>query len=140
MLENNLEYTKTDDLVSEFYHEWGSDADELLGTWNNVNPKTGQIARILISYEGDDLLLHAYGKMEAGEKDWGSSLCEVFSSNVGSPYVEGFMCQFDFPFMNIRIAGNMKYGVMVIQSYNSFTDGSKRKNYFSREFFCKTNG
>jgi hypothetical protein len=87
--------------------------------------------------EGGNLWLQAYGKMEDGEKDWGQSLCHTFSSNVGSPEIEGFIGDFDFDFMKIHIAGNMKYGVMVIQSYNSFQDSSNRNNYFCREFFCK---
>ena len=33
------------------------------------------------------------------------------------------------------IAANLKYGVLVIQSYNSFKDGSDRPEYFIREFF-----
>ncbi|MDC8005418.1 hypothetical protein POV27_15245 [Aureisphaera galaxeae] len=139
MQANQLAHTKTDDLVSEFYHEWGSDMSDLLGTWDNVNPKTGQISRIIVTSENQQLKLQAFGKLNEGEMDWGTVVCEIFSSNVASPTVEGFMCRFNFDFMHVQIAGNMKYGVMVIQSYNTFTDGTSRNNYFSREFFCKLN-
>jgi hypothetical protein len=37
--------------------------------------------------------------------------------------------------METQIAANLKYGVLVIQSYNTFRDGSGRPAYFSREFF-----
>lgn len=134
---SNLKHTKKDDIISEYYHEWGSKVDSLLGTWYNVNPKTGQIARLTITSVGDILELHAIGQLESKELDWGSAVCELFSSNVGSPEIEGFKCDFDFDFMQTSIAGNMKYGVMVIQSYNTFKDQSERNNYFSREFFCK---
>ncbi len=139
MQTNNLAHTKMDDLVSEFYHGWGSEIEQLLGTWNNVNPKTGQISHIIMSSQDDTLLLHAFGKLEDGTKDWGTTTCELFSSNVTSTEIEGFICHFNFDFMRVEIAGNMKYGVMVIQSYNTFQDGSHRNNYFCREFFCKTN-
>jgi hypothetical protein len=137
MQTTDLAYTKKDDIVSEFYHEWGTETEALLGFWKNVNPKTGQIARVEVIVSDDKISLHCFGKLEQGEKDWGIAPCELFSSNVGSPGIEGFICNFDFDFMQTRIAGNMKYGVMVIQSYNTFNDGSNRNNYFSREFFCK---
>lgn len=133
----DLAYTKKDDIVSEFYHEWGSEIEELLGTWKNVNPKTGQISNIvMVAIEGK-VMIRCFGKLAQGEQDWGQVACELFSSNVESPEIEGFACNFEFDFMEIRIAGNIKYGVMVIQSYNTFKDGSNRNNYFSREFFCK---
>ena len=37
--------------------------------------------------------------------------------------------------MQTQIAANLKYGVLVIQSYNTFRDGSGRPDYFVREFF-----
>ena len=98
MQKDKLTHTKTDDLVSEFYHEWGSEMDMLFGTWDNVNPNTGQISRIVVSTENEQLLLHAYGKLENGELDWGTTICEVFSSNVTSPTIEGFICHFNFNF------------------------------------------
>ena len=133
----DLAHTKKDDLVSGFYHDWGTEIGELLGTWKNVNPKTGQIARIEVISKDDEISLHCFGKMENGEMDWGISTCKLFSSNVASPIIEGFSCMYDFDFMEIDLSGNMKYVVMVIQSYNTFKDGSDRNNYFSREFFCR---
>ena len=139
MQKTDLKQTKIGDLVSEFYHEWGSKKDALLGNWVNVNAKTGQIARVELTFKDNNLLLQGFGKLEEGEMDWGQSLCNTFSSNVGSPEIEGFTCDFKFEFMNVHMAGNMKYGVMVIQSYNTFNDGSKRSDYFCREFFVRKN-
>jgi len=140
MQKTDLKHSKIGDLVSEYYHEWGSEIDAFLGNWVNVNVKTGQIARLELTFKDDNMWLHGFGKLEEGEMDWGQSLCNTFSSNVGSPEIEGFVCDFEFEFVTIHIAGNMKYGVMVIQSYNTFIDGSDRNNYFCREFFVrKTN-
>jgi len=37
--------------------------------------------------------------------------------------------------METQVAANLKYGVLVIQSYNRFRDDSGRPSYFTREFF-----
>jgi hypothetical protein len=37
--------------------------------------------------------------------------------------------------MQTHLAANLKYGVLVIQSYNRFLDDSGRRPYFTREFF-----
>jgi hypothetical protein len=132
-----LKHTKKDDLVSEFYHEWGTEIDSFLGTWNNVNPKTGQISRMEVTIEGSEIFIHCFGILEEGEMDWGPTACQVFSSNVGSQVIEGFTGDYEFEFMNVSIIGNIKYGVMVVQSCNTFKDGSNRNNYLCREFFCK---
>ena len=54
MEKTNLAFSKKDDLTSEFYYEWGTNLESLLGEWTNVNPKTGQIARIIMSSEDDE--------------------------------------------------------------------------------------
>ena len=137
MQTTNLACSKKDDIVSEFYHEWGTEIETLLGEWINVNPKTGQIVRLKVLPKEEGIELHCYGKLEQGENDWGIAPCELFSDNVGSPVLEGFICNYDLGFIKINIVGNIKYGVIVIQSYNTFKDGSNRNNYMSREFFRK---
>lgn len=134
----NLAYSKQDDLATEFYHEWGTNKEALVGVWNNANPKTGQISRIQIISKTETLYIHCHGKLEHGEQDWGTAPCELFSDNVTSPIIEGFIASYNLDFIHIKIVGNIKYGVMVIQSYNTFKDDSKRNNYIAREFFCKT--
>ena len=137
MNNTDLAHSKKDDIVSELYHEWGTEIESLLGEWKNVNANTGQVSRVRVIAKDDGIVLHCFGKLENGEQDWGISPCELFSVNVGSPIIEGFTCTYDLDFIQISMAGNMKYGVMVIQSYNTFKDGSERSNYFSREFFCR---
>lgn len=137
MEKTNLAFSKKDDLTSEFYYEWGTNLESLLGEWTNVNPKTGQISRIIMSSEDDETYIQCFGQLEDGEQDWGQTPCQLFSDNVSSPVIEGFVGSYDLDFIEIMIVGNIKYGVMVVQSYNTFKDGSKRNNYIAREFFCK---
>ena len=137
MSTKDLRFTKKDDIAAEFYHQWGIEADALQGTWKNVNPLTGQISRMIINLADNKFLLNCFGKVENGEMDWGLTTVELFSSNVSSQEIEGFIGNYDFGFMETRIVCNIKYGVVVIQSYNLFKDGSNRNNYFCRDFFVR---
>jgi hypothetical protein len=132
-----LQFTKKDDIVSKEYNQWGIDMGDLQGTWKNANERTGQFSRIKFSLNATQTLIQCFGKLDRGEQDWGTSDCELFSSNASSNEIEGFVSYYDFDFMEIKIVGNVKYGTMVIQSYNTFKDGSNRNNYFAREFFVK---
>ncbi|MGY0216497.1 hypothetical protein ACWJJH_03800 [Endozoicomonadaceae bacterium StTr2] len=138
MNSNNYKSTKNDDVLSEFYHEWGADIEDLAGQWENNNPKTGQISRIEVKLDESGLKIRCFGLLDQQEQDWGELQCETFSSNVSSSVVEGFVGNYDFGFMETQVVANVKYGVMVIQSYNKFKDGSNRNAYICREFFYKT--
>ena len=135
MTTKDLLVTKKDDIATLDYPEWGLETEALPGTWKNVNLQTGQISRIEMTFSGDKLMINCFGKLENGEMDWGLAETTVFSSKVTSKVVESFWANYDFGFMETKIAGNIKYGVMVIQAYSTFKDGSDRNNYFSREFF-----
>jgi len=135
MTSKDLLFTKADDIATQAYPEWGIETEALQGTWNNVNMLTGQISRIEIILSEDKLTLNCFGKLETGEMEWGFVNGDIFSSKVTSKVIEAFWAEYDFGFMETKIVANIKYGVMVIQAFNTFKDGSDRNNYFSREFF-----
>ncbi|MEL6866563.1 MAG: hypothetical protein AAFP19_19210 [Bacteroidota bacterium] len=130
-----MQYSKKDDLVGTEYYEVGSEIEKFLGQWENTNPGTGQIKRINVSEEKGEYFLHAYGASDDGLIDLGKSKCALFSSRVDNSIIEGMTTKIELPFIHIDVAINLKYGVMVVQIYNTFLDGSKRSNYFGREFF-----
>ena len=133
----NVSFSRRDDLLMEDYPKVGSPVENFLGRWHNTNPATGQIVELEITQVNDTFYLQAYGAGKSvGEKiDWGKVECEIFSSNIHSRIVEGLTANYDMEYMNTRIASNLKYGILVIQTYNTFRDGSERSNYFTREFF-----
>ncbi|MBL4705187.1 MAG: hypothetical protein JKY54_11740 [Flavobacteriales bacterium] len=132
-----LEHRRIDDLISDDQHEWGTEQASFIGTWTNTNPTSNQIASVEVTEDGDQIYMRCFGVGPDGLIDWGISECSLYSSKVNSPVIEGFSSAFDFGFMKTMVAGNVKYGVMVIQTYNQFLDKSERNNYFSREFFCQ---
>jgi len=136
-MNNSLAYSRKDDIKEVKHQNWGSEMENLLGVWCNTNSNTGHIAKVKISYENDHYYMHAYG---AGVKeneliDWGKTKCDVFSSDINTKVVAGLLAECDFGFMETKMAALIKYGVLVIQTYNTFKDDSDRSNYFLREFF-----
>lgn len=106
-----------------------------LGTWFNCNPRTGEIVRLVLAERGDGLRLRCFGADDADPIDWGETPAQPHVSALDSREVTGFTARYEFGFMETQIAANIKYGVLVIQSYNRFLDGSRRPPYFTREFF-----
>jgi hypothetical protein len=118
-------------------HGTRPDPTPALGTWFNCNLETGEILSLSLSpAEGDGgLILRAFGADDPSPCDWGQTPAIPHVSGLGSREVGGFTARYDFGFMETQIAANLKYGVLVIQSYNTFKDGSGRPPYFIREFF-----
>lgn len=130
-----MQYTRKNDRATAGANAAQPQLAPLLGTWYNTNSHSGEIAKLDLLERGDRLLLHAQGADEDAPIDWGEAIATPFVSEPGSSEVTGFEAHYDFGFMETNIAANIKYGVLVIQSYNRFTDDSGRGSYFTREFF-----
>ena len=105
------------------------------GRWFNTKATTGEIVKMDLSDQDGRLVVRAFGAAEAEPIDWGSTFATPHSSSLGSRLVTGFVADYDFGFMQTRLAANIKHGILVIQSYNRFLDDSGRLPYFTREFF-----
>jgi hypothetical protein len=111
------------------------DLSPALGTWFNCNLETGEILSLSLAESDGGLILQAFGADHPSPCDWGHTPAIPHVSGLGSREVGGFTARYDFGFMETQIAANLKYGVLVIQSYNTFNDSSGRPAYFTREFF-----
>jgi hypothetical protein len=109
----------------------------LAGTWFNTDPHTGEIAKVIVSVRDGEITVRAFGAAETEPVDWGEAPATPYVDRIGSSQVTGFLAQYHFGFMQTQLATNVKYGVLVIQSYNRFTDDSGRPPYFTREFFSQ---
>ena len=110
------------------------DLSPLLGTWLNTNPVTDHICRMVILERGGRLIIHAYGADLPEPIDWGEIEATPYTSGK-SLEAGGFHAAYDFGEIETHLASNQKLGILVIQSYTSFKDGSGRQSYFTREFF-----
>jgi hypothetical protein len=108
---------------------------DVVGSWFNTDPTTGEIARLTITERGGGLLLDIAG---AGPRElvaWPETPAIPYTGSLDSAEVTGFMARCDLGFMETHLAANIKHSVLVIQSYNRFKDGSGRGAYLTREFF-----
>lgn len=112
------------------------DLSPLLGTWANTNSETESIVSVSIGESNGGLTIRVYGADGPEPVDWGEAEATVFVSG-SSRVVAGFHTRYDFGPVETTLAGNYKLGILVIQSYTTFKDGSERMNHFDREFFHK---
>jgi hypothetical protein len=111
------------------------DLSPALGMWFNCNLNTGEILSLLLTEGREGLVLRAYGLGNSSALDWGETAATPHVASLTSREFAGFTARYDFGFKETQIAANLKFGVLVIQSYNTFRDGSGRPAYFVREFF-----
>jgi hypothetical protein len=110
------------------------DLSVLTGDWRNTNGH-GRIARLVLrSGEAGQLSVQAWGN--AGHaNDWGTVPAPTFAFTFDSNEAGAFNAVFDLGYEEVHLQANVKQGVLVVASFNRFTDRSGRSNYFDREFF-----
>ena len=111
---------------------------DFIGNWESTNPNTVGIKRATIREEGDRVLLRAFGVDGEGEIDWGEVELELLADAVDATIATKIRTLYDFGFMDVRIHGWVKLGVMVFAVFTRFKDNSDRANIFDREFFVPT--
>ncbi len=111
------------------------DLTGIVGSRFNTNQETREIARLMVSERDGMLVLNIEGAGLSERISWSESLGVPYAEGPGSAEVTGFETHCDYGFMEMHLAADLKYSVMVIQSYNRFKDGSGRPPYLTREFF-----
>jgi hypothetical protein len=135
----SLQYSKAEDRVesSGRGQNWHAlQLDSLPGIWRNTNSEARGIVKVEIAVRGPRLIVRAFGAGEPEPSDWGEVEAEhIFGNNISSHTAAGFTAQYDFDFSRVHLQANWNQGLLVLASFTSFKDGSRRSNYFSREFF-----
>ena len=110
-------------------------ADALVGHWVNTNKATRGIVRLFLSYGDGKFMAQAFGACLPTSCDWGVVPGELYSDGVESDSAVGFRAFYDFEFMETMLAAYLNKRILVVDSYNTFKDGSGRPRYFSRDHF-----
>jgi hypothetical protein len=114
------------------------DLGVLLGDWRNTNA-AGSISRIVCQPAAPGkMTVHCYGRCLPETRDWGVAEAPVFAFTFDGKEAGAFSARYDFGFEEVRMQANVKAGVLVVATFNSFRDESGRSNYFDREFFYRT--
>ncbi len=133
---SDLQFTREEDLPDPDAAQADvPDLSPLLGAWTNTNPRTRHIVKLVLREADGRFTVQAFGASGEAPCDWGEIAAEPFVTGVSEREGIGFHTQYDFGFMETKMVSNHSKGILVIQTYNSFKDGSGRANYFSREFF-----
>jgi hypothetical protein len=114
-----------------------ADVTPLLGTWVNAKRDTDHVARVVVTERDDALLVRLFGSSADELVDWGETEATPFAF-TGTTEVAGFHARYELGAARVEIAANEKMGILVIQTYTSFKDGSGRLSQFSREFFYRS--
>jgi|SRR5215467_5835505 len=110
--------------------------DGLPGTWVNTNTDSRGIVEVAIRMKDSRLFVRAFGAGDPEPCDWGEvEVDQTYAGSISSHVAAGFTAGFDFDFSRIHLQANWNQGLLVLASFTSFKDGSRRSNYFSREFF-----
>jgi hypothetical protein len=111
------------------------DLTALLGAWFNTDKNTGGLVRMVLGGTPEDFTVHAFGAGSPMPHDWGLTPAVAYAAGVGSSDGMAFSAIYDFGFVETFLAAYTKSGILVLDTFNVFKDGSGRSNYFSREFF-----
>lgn len=113
------------------------DLDPLLGVWHNANHLTHGISRVDVSERDGRVRVHAWAvHPTAGQTyDWGDVPADgVYTDGPRSRRACGFRATFELGHATTQIQVNVLHSVAVCAAFTTFTDGSSRSDYFSREF------
>ncbi len=109
-----------------------------LGEWINTHATTQCIERFNLAERDGAFYVRAVGK--DSPIDWGEVRVTPYADSVGTGTAVAFHGVYECGFMTTTLAANYNKGIIIIAAYSTFTDGSPRQSYFTREFFYHDHG
>jgi hypothetical protein len=109
----------------------------LLGTWSNCDKATRGLLRIVIAASGTGITVHGYGACTPTPCDWGAVPAKTYAENVSASAAVAFSAQYKFSFKETIVVGHLDVGSLIVETFDHFTDGSGRSDYYSRCYMCK---
>jgi hypothetical protein len=115
------------------------DPSPALGVWLNTNRSTWGVERAELARRDGGVEMHVLAADPLGEShDWGRTVVErLYTDGPGSPRLCGYTATFDLGHARTHIQTNLAHGLTVIAAFTTFTDGSGRSSYLSREYFYR---
>jgi hypothetical protein len=132
-----LEYVRAEDQLPDQVVAPGGSLDPaaLVGMWHATDEQSTGVVRLELRKHEGVLLVRAFGADPAEPYDWGEAEAMPYGSGVTASTSMAFTAVYDFGFLVTIMAAHVNQGVLVVDTFNTFTDSSGRANYFSREFF-----
>lgn len=113
------------------------DVSPLVGTWFGIKLDESHIARLLIVERDGALVVHPYGTADAEVSDWGEVEAAPHTAS-GSTTASGFLARGRVGTTRIDLIAVENQGVILLQIFTSFHDGSGRANEFAKCYFRRS--
>jgi hypothetical protein len=111
------------------------DPAPMLGTWFATDKQSAGVVKLELIERDGAFVLRAFGAGDPDPIDWGEVPAIAYAKSVDSDEGMAVSATFDFGFEESLLAAYSKGGILVLDTFNTFKDGSGRSAYFSREFF-----
>ena len=116
-------------------HTRSLDHSLFLGRWLNTDSENAGIHEVSFNNSDGRLTLQVLANTDNGLIDLGVIDVTVMSDSPDSKEGTKFAVACDLGFMQVRMHGWVKLGVLVFSVFNHYADNSGRSNFFTREFF-----
>ena len=106
----------------------------LLGDWFNTNQHSRYLVEVRLRERSGTLYFSGLADGPAGPIAWDEQPARAYAAGTGLE-AGGFTLCYQRRSIQTHLVANQKLGILVIQSYTSYGDGSGRTPHFSREFY-----
>jgi len=104
---------------------------DFLGTWENVNPKTRGLTKLVISQSGKDFYVEGFGSCTPTDCVWGKVDLHMMGYSVSDTDYEWGFAVWDPGFKMTYLSIHLEGDVLVAVLYDIFAPGDGRENYRS---------
>lgn len=112
------------------------DLGDLKGDWRACDKDTRGLVRVVLGQRGGNLTVRVFGACHPTPCDWGTVKGLAYAESVSATDAIAFTAVYKFSFKNTIVTGRLDSGSLIVETYNHFTDGSGRSDYYSRGYFC----
>jgi hypothetical protein len=111
--------------------------NNLIGKWNNCDRQTRGLVSVVLTALGTVLKVECFGSCVPTPCKWGVVTGTAYAENVSATPAIAFSAMYDFRFKATIVTGHLDHGCLVVETFDTFKDGSGRSNYYSRYYMCK---
>ena len=110
---------------------------ELWGTWQNVDPNTRGIIRVVLSDANGKIGVHVFGACTPTPCDWKQVKGLAYDASVAGGPALAFTANYSFSFMDTIVTGHLEGHNLIVEDFNTFKDGSGRAAFYEKGTFKK---
>jgi hypothetical protein len=107
----------------------------LVGTWLNLDPATRGLVKVVIAAHRPAITVHLFGACVPTPCDWGVVPAHTYAPDVASKTSIAFTANYKFDFKETIVTGYLEDGLLMVELFNHFTDGSDRTDYYWKGYF-----